>query len=290
MNNFFEKIYPFTTENINGYIRNFDLSNKSLLTVGSSGDQIINASFFDCSKYSVIDICPYTKFYFYLKKAALITLSYDEFLCFFCYLDYPKMFEENEMAFNLESFEKLKPILKLLDYDSFVFWDNLFSLYSPLIIRTTFFNSDEEKIKVLKEINLYLKDEVLFDKAKILIKDVNPDFIIGDIFEVNISDKYDNIFLSNLGSFYDVLKLRELVNKLNFNLNDNGKMLLCYLYQTVRGSEYKNDYASIYDLNKTYDILGEYITSFESFPGVKGILFNDYFWKRDSILVYKKTK
>ena len=43
--NGFEEIYPFTTENIAGYIDYFDLQDKSLLTVGSSGDQIINAAF-----------------------------------------------------------------------------------------------------------------------------------------------------------------------------------------------------------------------------------------------------
>ena len=32
----FDFIYPFTTENIDGYINNFDLKNKSLLTTGSS--------------------------------------------------------------------------------------------------------------------------------------------------------------------------------------------------------------------------------------------------------------
>ena len=39
----FSKIYPFTTENIAGYIDYFDFDDKSLLTVGSSGDQILNA-------------------------------------------------------------------------------------------------------------------------------------------------------------------------------------------------------------------------------------------------------
>ena len=39
----FKLIYKFTTENISGYIKEFDFKNKSLLTVGSSGDQVINA-------------------------------------------------------------------------------------------------------------------------------------------------------------------------------------------------------------------------------------------------------
>lgn len=44
----FINIYPFTTENIAGYINEFELKDKSLLTVGSSGDQVINAALYDC--------------------------------------------------------------------------------------------------------------------------------------------------------------------------------------------------------------------------------------------------
>ena len=42
-NSEFSRIYSFTTENIAGYIEYFDLNNKNLLTIGSSGDQILNA-------------------------------------------------------------------------------------------------------------------------------------------------------------------------------------------------------------------------------------------------------
>ena len=43
----FQLLYPFTTENITGYINNFNLYQNTLLTVGSSGDQVINASLFN---------------------------------------------------------------------------------------------------------------------------------------------------------------------------------------------------------------------------------------------------
>lgn len=76
-NHYFSRIYPFTTENITGYINKFDLNNKLLLAIGSSGDHVINASLFGCKDQTVIDICPYTKFYFYLKKSALLTLNYN---------------------------------------------------------------------------------------------------------------------------------------------------------------------------------------------------------------------
>lgn len=52
----FLRPYPFTTENISGYVKEFDLNNKSLLTLGSSGDQVINASLFNCKDIHVVDI------------------------------------------------------------------------------------------------------------------------------------------------------------------------------------------------------------------------------------------
>lgn len=72
----FNKIYPGTTENIKGYIDFFDLKNKSLLTVGSSSDQVLNACFNGCYDITLIDINPFTKEFFHLKKAAIERLDY----------------------------------------------------------------------------------------------------------------------------------------------------------------------------------------------------------------------
>ena len=65
--NGFEEIYPFTTENIAGYIDYFDLQDKSLLTVGSSGDQIINAAFKRAKDITLLDINPYAKYLIKLR-------------------------------------------------------------------------------------------------------------------------------------------------------------------------------------------------------------------------------
>ena len=48
-------LYPFTTENIDGYLDLFDLKDKSLLTVGSSGDQVINALVMGCEDVTLYD-------------------------------------------------------------------------------------------------------------------------------------------------------------------------------------------------------------------------------------------
>ena len=64
-------------------------------------------------------------------------------------------------------------------------------------------------------------------------------------------------------------------------------MLLCYLYRTEIDSKYREKWDPIYDLDKTFEILGNYITYFESFIGVKGLKFEDERIK-DSVIIYQK--
>lgn len=283
----FVNIYPFTTENIFGYIKEFDLNNKSLLTLGSSGDQVINASMFNCKDISVLDICPFTKFYFYLKKAAILSLTYDEFLYFFCYRNFYPHLKDNNDVFNKEIFLKFKQTLRLLDYESYLFWDELFSLYEPLKIRKEMFEYDEYKPGVLKCTNLYLKDEVSFDKCRKSIKNINPNFIIGDISSISLGRYYDNIWLSNLGQYLQIEELKNIVDNLYKNLNEKGKMLVCYLYQTTKNTEYREEWAKIYNLKEVYKIFKNYLLELNSFIGVQGIMW-DSNGVQDSILVYKK--
>lgn len=285
----FNELYPFTTENINGYINEFDLDNKSLLTVGSSSDQIINSIYFNCKDVTVIDICPYTKYYFYLKKAALLELDYVDFFYFFCYKNYPSFFRDNNNAFNIECFNKFNSLLKEINNEAYLFWNELFNKFTPLDIRKNLFNMDEDNVFTLRNTNAYLNNKFTFNEIKDKIRDVNPKFIYGDIAKVEINDTFDNIWFSNIGTYLHTLDLKSLVEKYDNNLNLDGKMLICYLYETVRNIGYFKDWATIYNLDKTYEVLGDYISDFVSFIGVKGILHDDTSIK-DSILVYKKVK
>ena len=286
----FSRLYPFTTENISGYIEQFDLNNKSFLTVGSSGDQVINVSLFNCKDQTVIDICPYTKFYFYLKKAAIMTFDYEEYLSFFCYKDYPKFCNDNKLVFEKSKYEKLKSILRLLDFESFLFWDELFSLYSPITVRKQIFDADEDRSTVLKGMNLYMRDIDFYNRVKKSIRDINPTFIIQDLFDIEIDGVYDNILLSNIGKYHKVEEFKLLIDKIANNLSVGGKMLICYLYNTTIDTKYCEEWADIYNLKKVYSLLGEYITSMETFCGVRGILFEDEGYSRDSVLIYNKIR
>lgn len=285
--NRFDRIYPFTTENISGYISMFKLAGKSLLTVGSSGDQVINASMFNCKNQTVVDINPYTKFYFYLKKAALLTLDYNSFLSFFCYKDFPKFCKNNNDVFNLKMYKRIKPLLRLLDYESYLFWDEMFLSFPTTLIRQKLFEYDEDKLSVLKHTNIYMKDEYNYEQAKHHIKNVNPSFIIGDIFNVELNDMYDNIFMSNLLQYYPIDKVKTLVDKLSINLANGGSLLISYLYKTTIATKYCDNWAEIYDLDRVFNLLKEYDISLNSFIGTHGILFEDP-KDQDAVLIYKK--
>ena len=78
----FSKIYTFTTENISDYMKYFDFDGKNLLTVGSSGDQILNSFLCGARDITLYDINPYAKFHVYLKIASILSLNYNEFINF----------------------------------------------------------------------------------------------------------------------------------------------------------------------------------------------------------------
>ena len=287
--NGFEEIYPFTTENIAGYIDYFDLQDKSLLTVGSSGDQIINAAFKGAKDITLLDINPYAKYYYYLKTAGILELSLTDFNEFFRYNDYPKVFKYNKKVFDKASYKKLKSTLKSLDNDSYLFWDELFDMYQPDYIRFSLFSNDEYGTSVLGKSNLYLQSENTYDETKTKLKELRPEFINEDIFKSNLTKNYDNIWLSNIACYLYQDKIKGMTDKFADKLAVDGKLLISYLYSIDMNTEYDDDWSPIYDLKNDLELLKEYSPIFHFFKGVNGIKHNDDDIK-DSVLIYQKKK
>ena len=287
--NGFEEIYPFTTENIAGYIDYFDLQDKSLLTVGSSGDQIINAALKGAKDITLLDINPYAKYYYYLKAADILELNLTDFNEFFRYNDYPKVFKYNKKVFDKASYKKLKSTLKSLDNDSYLFWDELFDMYQPDYIRFSLFSNDEYGTSVLSKSNLYLQSENTYDEAKTKLKELRPEFINEDIFKSNLTKNYDNIWLSNIACYLYQDKIKGMTDKFSDKLAVDGKLLISYLYSIDMNTEYDDDWSPIYDLKNDLELLKEYSPIFHFFKGVNGIKHNDDDIK-DSVLIYQKKK
>ena len=285
----YSRIYTFTTENINGYIKYFDLKNKSLLTVGSSGDQILNAYFYGARDITLFDINPYAKYYVYLKVAAILSLTYDEFQCFFFKRGIDN--NSNKDVFSPNLFNKMKLIMKELDYEAFYFFNELFSLYDDdtIRIRYSLFDDDEYRNVVIKNFNVYLRNEELYNKLKKKLYDIHFKYINGNIFEDNINLQYDNIFLSNLCTITNLKEFKELIKKLDFNnLKDNGSIMLGYLWDTNFNSDkYLDNWKEIYKLPITKEVLKKYITEHHSVNCAR-----DFLWKEDRkndlVMIYRK--
>lgn len=272
----FDKIYNYTTENISGYLDKFDLDNKSLLTVGSSGDQAINAIYRGSKDITVMDVNVFTQYYFYLKKAALLTLSYENYIEMFYYPEYGS---------NFLCSKQLRDKLCIVDFNSFKFWDMIYNEFSPMKIREGIFFEKKLSADSIVNVNPYLSNENTYLKTKINIEQVKPNFLNKNI--LNDSDsldkKFDNIFLSNIYDYYNqspyqVLKYKYGVEKLQQLLNDDGKMLVSYLYgvnQTLSILHFQSDHIG-YEYDLSY------------FPGVKSFDGNDNV--KDGIAVYQKRK
>lgn len=272
-----DKIYKFTTENISGYINQFHLKNGSLLTVGSSGDQAINANFYGCNYVTVVDLNRYTKYYFYLKKAALLTLSYDEFLNYFSF--------NNNYRMSKTIYEKIREKLRIINIDSLIFWDYIYDCFDINKKSNNLFHDYSDELINVNIFNTYLNNENNYNLEKEKINNLNIKFINGDILKsdkIFTWEKFDNINLSNIYSYnyednkYKLMKFKKGVKKLVDRLNDDGVMLVSYLYGTSHNSSLV-DFAS-------NDVLDDIVYS--HFKGVRGIYKNNNI--TDTAVIYQK--
>lgn len=280
----FTKIYSFTTENMVGYLQLFDFKDKSFLTVGSSGDQTLNAILGGCNRAHIIDICPFAEEYFYLKMAAILTLTRKEFLDFFSLRQFIYSDTINKNAFNIYTYRKIR---SALSNDSVKeFWNIMFRKYSGLLLRQKLFNTRQDSPANFScKVNNYLVSDEEYNKLKKVISDAIVSFSIGDIFktEFNLDESYDNVNFSNLITYNmpeDMIKLYEKVIPF---LNNDGKMLMAYLYGGI-SSEYK--YRRLFEISQTI-FVDSSVTSFEA--AIK-LMNSTYSYLYDSAIIYKKSK
>ena len=292
----FLRIYPFSTENLAGWMPLFNFFDKTFLTVGSSCDQIINASYLSSSKQTIIDINPFVKEYFYLKKAGIMALSRNEYLDFFCSFYYNRV--KNINLFNQKAFKKIIPFLKEYDYNSYLFWNKIFNQYSSDCIKKCLFSSEEERFcPIIQKMNLYLNNDNAYNKTKKLLKTLDIDFIEGDIFQYDNWRNYDNINLSNIGQYAnnqkELLKYNDLVKNLSDHLNISGTMLVMYFFGTTKNNlsplQVPNFIAPIYNLPVTTKLFKKYNIKFYKFPGVKELAMGDKN-SPDYAMIYRKKK
>lgn len=307
--NMFNMIYPFANENLAGCLKEFHLSNKDCLTVLGSSDQALDMSLFNAKSITAFDINPLTPYYFYLKKAALMAdLSYQQYLEFFCYLDYPDYWKTNDNAFNKQIFDKLVPYLK---DDNLKFWSSLFDTFTSLEIRKSnqLFSFDESSYQTLKQTVNYL-NEAHYDELKEKASNLDITFLNSDIYQLEkeLSQKYDFMYLSNIIQYTDkridhssyiiteeenqtkqLENYRQMIENLGGHLNEDGKIMAGYIY-TIKMSHHKK---AIFNGPVRDKVFNDDLFSYIYFPAISTIDFMTKYGfnpdiEKDACLIYKK--
>ncbi len=278
----FATLYPFTTELISAYIGEFDLKNKSLLTVGSSGDQVINAAVNGARDITLVDTNLFTRYYYYLKMAAIFTLRRDELYKFICHWEYSKYGYRNYNTFDSSLYEKVRPVLEKLDSESFEFWETLINEYSLFGVRDSIFNQDEHKPSLIAKKNTYLKSYYFYQKAREVFKDVHVTFSTQNVITASFDRKFDNIWLSNIGIYLESYERVQMFNTMEKLLEENGRMLFAYIFGPT-SADLGKPTSYINTLRREF---GNCQLEVVRFLGINGIKMQEDY--EDCAVIYKK--
>ena len=277
----FYRMWPFATINMKEYLEPFNLENKKCVTIQGSSDHIFELFLKKPKKIIGVDTNPLTEYYCYLKMAAFKVLpDPEEFLKFFRWYDYPNFCDCNKDVFDKDIF---KDISKYLISDKKLFWEDLFSSYDPIAIRTHLFNPvDETNNKALYQALNYLSKEN-YEYVRNNIDKIDYTFMNTDVRNLanELDQNVDFITLSNLIIYADWiyrdnpnLGFKELTKELSTKLNQNGNIVIGYLYDI----ENEGDNREVY-IKKIRD---KYF---------KGIEYSyNYFQKMHDLHTDRKTK
>lgn len=204
LNHITERLYAFTNEALNDYSHYFK-DKPTMLSITGSGDQILTAILNGTTSVDAIDINRYAKYYFMLKKAAILSLTRDEFTDMF-------------IMGNDCSKAQIEKIIKKLDTNSISFWiqalmdwhyyyekSGLFHNYTPaqIYVRNPYLKSDE-----YYELRAKLNDSEVTFKDGSLLASIDK-----------YKSKYDLIYLSNVLDYYKEKECGEILGKLKLTPN-----------------------------------------------------------------------
>lgn len=239
----FNSIYLFTTENIAGYMKDLDLTNKRIITVTGSSDHIINAILKGCTDITTFDINHLSKYYMDLKLSAIKSLSYKEFIDFLLY--------DTDKTLSYEIINNLE-----MNKESKEFWLKELSKYNSdgkKLKESGLFNLKYFDIKNKKECNLYL-NKVNYGIIKNRLDGININFIHTNLKDLRIDKKYDYMFLSNISDYIDTFyennylaNYKNLIDKFIINVK-------CIYFAYVYDINKKDKRSVIDDINKVKSV------------------------------------
>ncbi len=247
--NAYQEIYPFTTENIQGYMKNLDMKDKKVLTVGSSLDQAFNALALGAKKVKVFDLNKNTKDFCNLKSNLILTQKKEKL--YDAVISRKKFMSKQGISYSSEQFSKER--IESLNY----------------------YMQDELAYERLRQ--------KLKDPNSLTVVEGN----IFEMDETIGNEKFDRIVLSNVLQVLDYFKEKDEsaydMLERHFptwatHLNPGGVLQLFYLYSFSKQEIMSSDNKNVgYDLSKVVKTVRKTtpveegaldITFFESSTGI----------------------
>jgi len=287
LDEYFLRLYLFSNENLAGYLYGNKYRNRRALTVGSSADQVLNLINYNCQDITLVDINPFVKYYYELKKAAIFGLNRDEYLKFFT--DNRTFIKAFNPTFSRQTYNKIK---KYLSEEGKIFWDSLFEIFDPVIIKKNLFMSSGLSKGNLIKNNDYLGEND-FRELRRKIERSKITFNVDDIDKRNLTySQYDYIFLSNVFDylFNLTVKTEEEIEEI---LKTEYLSLLLDLTNllTKKGILYFQYLWGIDNIENNYYYLFKQV--FKNYQNIRKINFsgaNHFPDEIDCVYIYKKRR
>lgn len=263
--NNYSRTYSSTNENLSEYI--MDIEDKTVLTVSSSGDHLLNMVGRGCKRVDTFDINCYSPFIQNLKIYAIKYLPKNLALKF---LD----------KINNEIYFKFNQYLPKKEKD---FFDYLFSNYNADYICYKLFY-----FSLKNNDNNNFFDSSTFDYIKKRLDEVKHNHYHVSLYQLSnyLNTLYDSIYLSNIS--YYVKNIDSFLNYINYlknYLNSSGKIYYAYLYE-AQFEDVKDAISNInLEFKKNFD--AKNYKSIVANTEIVTVKSNSYDNKKDSILVLR---
>ncbi|MCI8460202.1 MAG: hypothetical protein HFE81_02280 [Bacilli bacterium] len=210
----FQKVYPFTTENIGEYFKRLDLKDKDVFTVGSSLDQAFNALLLGAKNITVFDLNANTEEFYKLKRDMILSVPREKL--------FSEVLKQNKVSLDPDNFPK-ETVMHI----------------NPYLKNDYYFNVLREK---LQEDRISIVYGDIFNIDDYLEKQKFDCMIFSNILQ------YLDFFAKNEDSYQFLSKNFQ---KWKEYLNKDGIMQLLYLYSFSMEDAIKpNNYLSTYNLRK----------------------------------------
>ena len=248
------KIYAHTNEKMSSLLGKLHRV-ESALTVGSSGDQLLNLVAKGIYKVDTFDINTLTNYYINLRLAAIENIEDVQELWYFLFDMHKKGYLETEEA---------------LDPESYQFWHYLFNRYAYIEdIKVKLFRGDVDELDVMDN-NYYLNTGLLIQMKKELkhLQRNNYNTHLFNLHSFIQGKKYDAIFLSNIYDYVDTVKFLRYLRILRVHLTRKGVIYYSYQYDAIGDNSVvdllmRKDYKDEIPKERYYDEFGDIIKDTE---------------------------